>query len=87
MKKVRFKILGNDAEVENKKLYEILGVDQKSDVATIKKAYKKLAMKHHPDKGGDPDKVLFIYFSLWLVQINLWGARNSFKRRKKSFVW
>jgi hypothetical protein len=46
-----------------------------------------LAMKHHPDKGGDPDKVLFIYFSLWLVQINLWGARNSFKWRKMSFVW
>ena len=22
----------------------------------IKKAYRKAAMKHHPDKGGDPEK-------------------------------
>ena len=24
--------------------------------AEIKKAYHRSAMKHHPDKGGDPDK-------------------------------
>ena len=33
--------------------YSTLGVPRNADAKTIKTAYKKLASKHHPDKGGD----------------------------------
>lgn len=42
-------------EVDNSKFYQLLGVDKNATETDIKKAYRKLAIKHHPDKGGDPE--------------------------------
>jgi molecular chaperone DnaJ len=33
--------------------YDVLGLDHEADLADIKKAYRRLAMECHPDKGGD----------------------------------
>eukprot|EP00584_Thalassiosira_punctigera_P015818 CAMPEP_0172554706 /NCGR_PEP_ID=MMETSP1067-20121228/56036_1 /TAXON_ID=265564 ORGANISM="Thalassiosira punctigera, Strain Tpunct2005C2" /NCGR_SAMPLE_ID=MMETSP1067 /ASSEMBLY_ACC=CAM_ASM_000444 /LENGTH=414 /DNA_ID=CAMNT_0013343129 /DNA_START=58 /DNA_END=1302 /DNA_ORIENTATION=- len=47
---------GPSRDVDTTKLYETLGVDKNADNKEIKKAYRKLAVKHHPDKGGDEHK-------------------------------
>ena len=36
--------------------YDILGVGRDAPIDEIKKAYRKKAIEHHPDKGGDEEE-------------------------------
>ena len=38
-------------------LYTLFGIEKDADAAAIRSAYRGLALRHHPDRGGDPEKV------------------------------
>ena len=39
-----------------KDYYQILGIDKSASAEDIKRAYRRLASQHHPDKGGNEDE-------------------------------
>lgn len=53
--------------VDNETYYKVLGVDKDATTADIHKAFRKQAMKHHPDRGGDAQTVYRCFLSPFLV--------------------
>lgn len=52
---------------DNTKYYEVLGVSKNASQDDLKKAYRKAAIKNHPDKGGDPEKVTSLPFFFFFL--------------------
>jgi DnaJ family protein A protein 2 len=52
---------GPPKEVDNTKFYKLLGCEKTATTDEVKKAFRKTALKAHPDKGGDAEIVTFIY--------------------------
>lgn len=50
----------SQGEVDNKSMYELLGLQPGASSDDVKKAFRKKAVKEHPDKGGDAEKVLML---------------------------
>lgn len=60
---------------QSKDYYKVLGVKRTDSLATIKKAYRKMARENHPDKGGSQEK---------MAQINeAWGVLGDEELRKR----
>lgn len=53
-----YKVSKTDREYQEYNPYEVLGLDPGATVSEIKKQYRLLSLKFHPDKGGD--EVLFM---------------------------
>ena len=58
-------------KVDLQEQYKILGVPMNASLATVKKAYKKLALKYHPDKKGDSEKFKQINTAMAAIQREL----------------
>jgi len=61
-----------------KDYYKILGISNNASPEEIKKAYYKLAHKHHPDKGGDEKKFKEINEAYQVLSDN--GKRAQYDR-------
>lgn len=47
----------SDAGEARKDYYEILGAESDASQSEIERLYKRLAVKHHPDRGGDEERM------------------------------
>ena len=70
--------------------YATLGVAEDADQDTIKRAYRKLASQHHPDKGGDTAQFQAIQAAYAAIETPEKRAQYDAERRnpgRGQFTW
>ena len=65
---------------EKKNYYEILGLKKNCSRKDIKKKYRSLALKHHPDRGGD-EKLFESITSAYNILVNVESRKKYDNRR------
>jgi DnaJ family protein C protein 9 len=69
---------------EDVDLYKVMGVDSGASQDTIRKAYRRLALLHHPDKHAQASEVARSAASLKFQQIGFaYAVLGDEKRRKR----
>ena len=68
--------------VKNTDYYDILNILPSATYEDIRKAYHKCALKHHPDKGGDPE--IFKKISLAYSILSNPETRNDYDKKGKN---
>ena len=64
--------------------YQILGVPEDANDETIKKAFRELAKKYHPDRGGNPEKFKKIVEAYRILSDKKLRAEYDRKRKWQS---
>lgn len=71
--------------MENLNLYEILNLNKNSSIEDVKKSYKNMVKKCHPDKGGSPEEFKKVQLSYEILSNE--EKRNKYDRYgMKAFV-
>jgi hypothetical protein len=59
--------------------YQILGIPNKSDITIVKTAYRKLAIKYHPDKTGNDTHATKMFLKIQEAYENIVSGRVNIK--------